>query len=134
MSDDIERVSEYLSRVETLAEDILSDKHSMTELDKRRNKNREAIRHLINEQKGKTPSKQEKSKSLVCLGDIFLQLPTTEVLPILEDDQKKLEDEITKLRDGLKPKMQKLRQLEKKPELKGFDLKPLQPTEMHMLM
>ena len=58
MSDDIERVSEYLSRVETLAEDILSDKHSMTELDKRRNKNREAIRHLINEQKGKTPSKQ----------------------------------------------------------------------------
>ena len=58
MSDDIERVSEYLSRVETLAEDILSDKHSMTELDKRRNKNREAIRHLINGQKGKTPSKQ----------------------------------------------------------------------------
>ena len=65
MSYDTERVADYLSRVETLAEDILSDKHSMTELDRRRNKNREAIRHLINEQKGKTPSKQVGSGSLV---------------------------------------------------------------------
>ena len=76
---------------------------------------------------------QKKSKTFVCLGDIFLQLPTTEVIPILEDDQKKLEDEILKLRDDLKPKMQKLRQLEKKPELKGFDLKPLAASEMHMI-
>merc|ERR1719228_1811423 len=127
MSYDTERVADYLSRVETIAEDILSDKHSMTELDKRRNKNREAIRYLTNELKVKTPSKQKKSKTFVCLGEIFLQLPTTEVIPILEDDQKKLEDEIVKLRDDLKPKMQKLRQLEKKPELKGFDLKPLEP-------
>ena len=58
MSYDTSRVSEYLSRIETLAEDILSDKHSMTELDRRRNKNREAIRHLINEEKEKSASKQ----------------------------------------------------------------------------
>ena len=66
----------------------------------------------------------------MCLGDIFLKLPTSEVRPILEDDQKKLDDEISKLRDNLKPKVQQMRQLEKKPELKGFDLKPLQATEM----
>merc|ERR1712168_347879 len=133
MSYDSERVAEYLCRVETLAEDILADKHSMTELDRRRNKNREAMRQLMNEQKEAKGKKQKPTKTFVCLGDIFLKLPTAEVLPILEDDQKKLDDEISKLRDNLKPKMQKLRQLEKKPELKGFDLTPLQPTEMHLL-
>ena len=69
----------------------------------------------------------------MCLGDIFLKLPTKEVVPILQDDQKKLDDEISKLREDLKPKMQQLRQLEKKPELKGFDLKPLQATELHLM-
>ena len=69
----------------------------------------------------------------MCLGDIFLKLPTTEVVPILQDDQKKLDDEISKLREDLKPKMQQLRQLEKKPELKGFYLKPLQATELHLM-
>ena len=52
MNYDSDRVAEYLTRVEALAEDILSDKHSMTELDRRRNKNREAIRVLMNETKG----------------------------------------------------------------------------------
>ena len=78
-------------------------------------------------------SQQKPTKTFVCLGDIFLKLPTAEVLPILKDDQQKLDEEISKLSDGLKPKMQKLRQLEKKPELKGFDLKPLQAKEMHFL-
>merc|ERR1712168_45431 len=126
MSYDSERVAEYLCRVETLAEDILADKHSMTELDRRRNKNREAMRQLMNEQKEAKGKKQKPTKTFVCLGDIFLKLPTAEVLPILKDDQQNLDEEISKLSDGLKPKMQKLRQLEKKPKLKGFDLKPLQ--------
>ena len=52
MNYDSDRVAEYLTSVEALAEDILSDKHSMTELDRRRNKNREAIRVLMNETKG----------------------------------------------------------------------------------
>ena len=58
MSYDSERVAEYLCRVETLAEDILADKHSMTELDRRRNKNREAMRQLMNEQKEAKGKKQ----------------------------------------------------------------------------
>ena len=58
MSYDSERVAEYLCRVETLAEDILADKHSMTELDRRRNKNREAMRQLMNEEKEAKGKKQ----------------------------------------------------------------------------
>lgn len=38
---------------------------------------------------------------------------------------KELDKEISELRDKLKEQVKKLRDLEGKPELKGFDLKPI---------
>ncbi|KAK0049187.1 p53 and DNA damage-regulated protein 1-like isoform X2, partial [Biomphalaria pfeifferi] len=41
-----------------------------------------------------------------------------------------IENEISKLRSTLKPKVNKLRDLEKKDDLKGFNLSPLTPSEL----
>jgi len=40
-------------------------------------------------------------------------------------DQKNLDEEITRLREDLKPKVSKLHELEGLPEVKGFDLAAL---------
>lgn len=45
-------------------------------------------------------------------------------------DQDRLDKEINTLRDNLKKKMDRIKDLEGKPALKGFDLKPLNRDEM----
>jgi hypothetical protein len=44
MAKDTGVIIEYLQQVETLAEDVLADKREIIELNKKRDKNREAIR------------------------------------------------------------------------------------------
>ena len=44
-------------------------------------------------------------------------------------DFDELEDEINKVRKGLKPKLSKLRDVEHKEDLKGFNLTPLSRDE-----
>lgn len=45
-------------------------------------------------------------------------------------DQKKLDSEIDNLRKGMKKKMDKMRELENRPALKGFNLQPLSADEL----
>ncbi len=51
------------------------------------------------------------------------------IIPIIID-QTKLDTEINKLRDNLKKKVDKVRDIEEKPALKGFNLTPLNSEEM----
>ncbi|XP_078457971.1 p53 and DNA damage-regulated protein 1 isoform X4 [Lampetra planeri] len=44
MTADAQFLITYLTEVETLAEDLLADKHQMVDLDRKRNSNREALR------------------------------------------------------------------------------------------
>ena len=48
-------------------------------------------------------------------------------------DYDRLDEEITDIRNKLKPKVNKLRDLEEKEELKGFDLVPLSADEHRAL-
>ncbi|XP_065923272.1 p53 and DNA damage-regulated protein 1 isoform X2 [Magallana gigas] len=66
----------YMSEVEAVAEEILTSKQHMIELDKKRQKSREAIRVL---QKDKTSTKQ-----WVCFGNMFIKMPSKETKLLLE--------------------------------------------------
>lgn len=46
MDNNTSKVIDYLQQVETLAEDVLSDRREIIELNKKRDKNREALRHV----------------------------------------------------------------------------------------
>jgi len=48
-------------------------------------------------------------------------------------DQTKLDDAINDLRDNLKKKVDKIRDIEEKPALKGFNLKPLNTAELRAI-
>uniref|UniRef100_A0A8W8NDM5 P53 and DNA damage-regulated protein 1 n=1 Tax=Magallana gigas TaxID=29159 RepID=A0A8W8NDM5_MAGGI len=68
----------YMSEVEAVAEEILTSKQHMIELDKKRQKSREAIRVL---QKDKTSTKQ-----WVCFGNMFIKMPSKETKLLLEKE------------------------------------------------
>jgi len=118
---DSSKIVTCLADLEEAAEDILTDRQTIIDLDRTRNGNREALRHL---------RKQEEKKSWIIMGSTFFKLDTESVETILNKDQEKLDKEINDLRDNLKKKMDRIKDLEGRPALKGFDLKPLNRDEM----
>nr|AGK88245.1 p53 and DNA damage regulated protein [Mytilus galloprovincialis] len=117
-----DKVLPYLTQVEQVAEEIIADKHQMVDLDRRRQKTREAIRVL---QKDKTTE-----KNWVCFGNQFIKLPKKATKKLLDQDFEELDNQINDLRRELKPKVSKLRDMEKKEDIKGFNLNPLSKEEM----
>ena len=53
---------------------------------------------------------------------------------MLKSDQQELRDEIARVRNGLKPKVNKLRDAQNHPDLKGFDLTPLSRQEVQQIV
>jgi len=127
MAGEANQLMEHLSAVEEMAEEILSDRQQIVNLDRKRNHNREAMRALTNEIRKEVVAED---KSWVCFGNMFMKMDKKEVHKQLIEDQVLLDKEIDKLRNGLKPKLDKLRDIEGKPELQGFHLQPLSNQEM----
>ncbi|XP_064607531.1 p53 and DNA damage-regulated protein 1-like [Liolophura sinensis] len=116
-----DKMLHYLTEVEGLAEDILTDKRQLVDLDKKRQKTREAIRAV---------RKDTSNKNWVCLGNTFIKFPGDQTKKLLNQDFDELDKEITEVRQRLKPKVNKLRDLEDKDAAKGFQLNPLSREEM----
>ncbi|KAJ8734049.1 hypothetical protein PYW07_014600 [Mythimna separata] len=122
--EDQERVVKYLVSVEKLANDILSDKHEIVLLDKRRNHNREALRDL---------TKTNQKKCWVTVGSVLIKHNVDAAKSLLEADQKQLNIDINKLRSELKVKVNNLRDLEMQPPVPGLMLNPLSSKETEAL-
>ncbi|XP_063315579.1 p53 and DNA damage-regulated protein 1 [Pelobates fuscus] len=121
-----EKVLAYLQDVEAKAEDVLGDRRQIVDLDMKRNQNREALRAL-------TKDPATSGKVTVCFGNMFINLPKNKTKEMIERDQNQLDQEINKLRRELKVKVNRLLEAQGKPELKGFDLTPLNTDEMNAI-
>lgn len=120
------KVKKFLAEIEATAETILADKEQVVELDKRRQKNREALRCLRN------PS-EDSRRPWVCIGNMFMKIPKSRTTDLLVQEQEKLEAEIGALRAKLKKNVKLLREMEGRSEVQGFDLKPLGRDEMRAI-
>ncbi|XP_065300402.1 p53 and DNA damage-regulated protein 1-like isoform X2 [Dermacentor albipictus] len=120
------RVKQYLADIESTAETILADKEQVVELDRRRQKNREALRALQH-------LEEDVHRPWVCIGNMFMKIPKLRTKELLEQEQEKLEDEIGSLRKKLKKNVQSLREMEGRPEVQGFSLEPLSREEMQAI-
>ncbi|XP_031156062.1 p53 and DNA damage-regulated protein 1 isoform X1 [Sander lucioperca] len=118
-----QRVLENLTEVEEAAEDVLTTKQQIVDLDTRRNRNREALNALKNE-----ISDSEKVK--VCFGNMFIKFPKSKTKEMIQKDQEQLDQEINELRKGLKAKVNRLNEMQGKPELRGYNLSPLSTDEI----
>ncbi|XP_030276893.1 p53 and DNA damage-regulated protein 1 [Sparus aurata] len=123
MDGESKRVLEYLTEVEVAAEDVLTTKQQIVDLDTKRNRNREALNSLKNE-----VSDSEKVK--VCFGSVFIKFSKLKTMEMIQKDQKQLDMEINNLRKGLKAKVNRLNEMQGKPELRGYNLSPLSSDEI----
>jgi len=64
---DTERIVTYLTNLEEAAEDILTDRQTIIDYDRKRNVNREALRHLKN---------TKDKKTWIAMGNTFFKLET----------------------------------------------------------
>ncbi|XP_061893493.1 p53 and DNA damage-regulated protein 1 isoform X7 [Entelurus aequoreus] len=122
MDAESQRVVKYLSEVEEAAEDVLTTKQQMVDLDMKRNKNREALNAL----KDETCSEKVK----VCFGNMFIKFPKSKAREVIQKDQEVLDKELNKLHTTLKAKVNELNEMQGKPELRGYKLSPLSTDEM----
>ncbi|KAG7278627.1 hypothetical protein CRUP_031922 [Coryphaenoides rupestris] len=104
MNAEATRVLESLTEVEEAAEDVLTTKQQIVNLDSKRNNNREALRALRS-----TPDSE---KAKVCFGNMFIKLPKSKTQDMIQRDQEQLDKEISNLRQELKAKLNHLNKLQ----------------------
>eukprot|EP00795_Rhopilema_esculentum_P001583 gene1583-16036_t len=109
------KVLDRMSKIEALGEEVLTDKQQLVDLDRKKNKNREAINAL------KKTRNSNESKSWLCIGNTFFRFEDDLIANTLKEDQKELEKEIQSIRNGITGKVSDLHQLEEK-SLMGWDL------------
>ncbi|EFX88251.1 hypothetical protein DAPPUDRAFT_305534 [Daphnia pulex] len=115
---DFEKTQQLILQTEAAAQEIFITRDEIVALDFKRQKTREAFRALKN---GLEPSE----KAWVSIGNIFVKIRTSKAQNLLERELKEVDQEISEHRNKLKEQVKHLRDLEGKPELKGFDLKPI---------
>ncbi|GAB6029379.1 p53 and DNA damage-regulated protein 1 [Chamberlinius hualienensis] len=119
-----EHLIQRLTEIEDLANDILTDKEEIVNLDRLRNGNREALRAMSKPQ-------FSDEKSWVCLNNTFIKLSKATVQKIIFTDQTKLNAKIKSLRDGMKDKVSQLNEAEgKDPEISKWKLETLSKDEL----
>ena len=114
--------------IEKTAEEVLTAKQEIVDLDRKRNSNREAIRAL--EKEAKTHYKGSESKCWLVMGNSFFKLPNKNAVNLLKKDQQQLDLAVNTQRSELKEKVWRLREKEGKEELKGYGLKALSSEEL----
>ena len=121
-----EQLLVHLREIEEAAEEVLSDKQEIVDLDRKRCQNREAIRAMSHlNHAGAAPPNQ-----WLAMGNCFFKLPKDKAKTLLQKDQDRLDTQINILRSNLKPKVNNLRDKEGQPELKGHGLKALDRNEI----
>ncbi|CAB1459057.1 unnamed protein product [Pleuronectes platessa] len=119
----MDAVVEHLTEVEEAAEDVLTTKQQIVDLDSKRNKNREALNALKTEM-------ADSEKVKVCFGNMFIKFPKSTTREMIEKDQEQLEKEINDLHKELKAKVNHLNEMQGNPELRGYNLSPLSTGEI----
>jgi chaperonin cofactor prefoldin len=121
-----EELLEDVIEAERLAEQILTDKNQVVDLDRKRNAIREALRDL---------KRSQDKKVWTIFGNLFIQFPKGDVDVMLLQDRETIDSEITSLRDELPLKVARLREMEGKADSKGFSrLKALSKEDLkHVL-
>ena len=99
-----EQLMVHLREIEEAAEEVLSDKQEIVDLDQKRCQNREAIRAMDQHLNHASSSSQ-----WLAMGNCFFKLPKDKAKTLLQKDQDRLDTQINILRSNLKPKVNNLR-------------------------
>ena len=80
-----DKVLTYLKEVETAAEDVLTDKQEIVDLDRKRNQNREALRAV--QKAAEADYKGDASKVWMATGNTFIKMPSSAAKDMLKSGE-----------------------------------------------
>ncbi|KAJ6225671.1 hypothetical protein RDWZM_004216 [Blomia tropicalis] len=122
--EEVYNVIDLLRKSEVLGEKVLRDRDEVVQMDRIRNKNREALNALKN--------KAEDDSVYLCTGNMFFKHRIKTARKLIQDDQTNVNDHIETLRRQIKNNVQKLQEIEDKgEEFSKFNLNPLSQSEMN---
>ncbi|KAF6030846.1 PDRG1 [Bugula neritina] len=133
MAFDTNKLLEQLTAVEYAAQDLLEERQSIVALDRTRNHTREArtaLKHIVSDRESLA---NHGSKTWMCFGNTFIKMKNDTALKLLNESHLKLDREIEKSRNGLRDKLNNVRELEGNSHAAGFNLKALSPDEQKAL-
>merc|ERR1712196_201610 len=100
-------IVEHFSQLGIVAEELLTAEQQVVDLDRRRNKNREALGAIRR-------SEVCSSKVWMCHGDFFIKTGIGDAKNDLESEQKTLDAEISRLREEVKLKASEVAKMEQR--------------------
>jgi chaperonin cofactor prefoldin len=98
-----------LAQAEQLGEEVLTEKQQMVELDRRRNQNREALASF---RRAEREGDRAAEKHWMCIGSSFIRRPHASAKELLEEDQRRIDNELDALRTSVKRKTSLLCELD----------------------
>ena len=123
---DVNKVLAVLQTSELIGEKVLRDREEIVQMDRIRNKNREALTTI------KRHNQYTDTDSIyLCVGNMFIKHRVSMARKLMEDDQKNVNEHIEKLRRKIKHNVQSLQEMEDRgEEFEKFTLNPLSQSEM----
>eukprot|EP01095_Lingulamoeba_sp_RSL-Kostka_P011280 TRINITY_DN4243_c0_g1_i1.p1 TRINITY_DN4243_c0_g1~~TRINITY_DN4243_c0_g1_i1.p1 ORF type:complete len:150 (-),score=46.66 TRINITY_DN4243_c0_g1_i1:196-645(-) len=119
MSDIVDIMEKTYKEIEILADSIMHDKELIVDIDRKRNKNREGMRYILNKKKEEEKLVSEynlndkEDRIWLMAGEIFFKLPESKALDILNEEQSSLDEEIYKAHKNVTSNVAKLDKIEK---------------------
>jgi len=106
---------EQAAKAEELAASIMIKKRELIDSDRRRQQNVEALAHLRHRRKSQSGSAVNqvtlKEKQYMCVGPLFVKLPSSQIEVLLKEDQKNLDKVINETRSEMKVEMLQLHRI-----------------------
>ncbi|VDN02310.1 unnamed protein product [Thelazia callipaeda] len=125
INDETKELINKMTEWESLGQGIIMGQKIIVELDKRRQKCREALRKLRQESKDRT---KRRSKSWLCFGDTtFVKVASDKATQMIEDDIKIIETTLEGTREEIRRRVDELKKMENSKSLDqlGFNLLPI---------
>ncbi|XP_075680386.1 pdrg1 prefoldin-like subunit [Dermatophagoides pteronyssinus] len=125
---DIHNVLTTLQKSESIGESILNDRTEIINLDRIRQKNREALTAIKNHY---NHGDDDGQNIYICMGNMFIKHPIKRARSLIQRDQNIVNEQIEILHKNVKNNVEKIQELEGKSEqFRTFNLKPLNSSEM----
>ncbi|XP_030387857.1 uncharacterized protein LOC115634341 [Scaptodrosophila lebanonensis] len=121
---DLQKSVEIITKTEELADKILSNKHELTIMDKRRQETREALRIM---------EKSNDEKVWITIGSMLVKMKRDKAVLLLKKDQQQIDQQINMIYSDQKVLVNKHRDMEFKSPFSGTHLKPLARNEFDAL-
>lgn len=112
-----------LQTSEVLGENVLRDRSELVQMDHIRQKNREALSAMKHY--------HDNENIYLCMGNMFIKHRINRARVLIQNDQKKVNENIDKLHKKIKDNVEKIQNIEgKSEEFARFNLNPLSSEEM----